>query len=90
MGDLMKLLKYSNRSAWYKNLPKLPVLLVAGADDPVGNYGKGPAKVYSELMLAGCSRVTLKLYEGARHELFNEYSREEFFGDIVGWLDGAV
>ena len=30
----------------------------------------------------------LKLYAGARHELFNETNREEVFADLIEWLDG--
>ena len=30
------------------------------------------------------------MYEGARHELFNETNKEEVFSDLVGWLDGAI
>ena len=30
--------------------------------------------------------MKLKLYEGARHELFNETNRDEVFSDLVEWL----
>ncbi len=64
----------------------MPTFVVSGDDDPVGNYGKGPAEVYSGLMLAGASNVSLKLYEGARHELFNETNSDEIFRDLLSWL----
>ena len=89
--ELFKMIGEVNSKAWFKDYPKeLPTLIVSGDTDPVGDYGRGPRKVYSELMLAGCSRVSLKLYEGARHELFNELDREVFFSDLVGWLNGAL
>ena len=89
--DLFGMIGEVNSSAWFKGYPKeLPTLIVSGEADPVGNYGKGPRKVYSELMLSGCSRVSLKLYPEARHELFNEFGREEFFIDLVSWLNGAL
>ena len=85
--DLFTALGECNKKAWYKAYPKdLPTLVISGDDDPVGNYGKGPAEVYRGLMLAGVSGVELKLYEGARHELFNESCREEYFADLTAWI----
>ena len=54
--------------------------------DPVGAYGKGPSFVYKHLLMEKCSRIRLKLYEGARHELFNEINRDEVFSDLVRWM----
>ena len=36
--------------------------------------------------MAGCSSLTLKTYEGARHELFNETCRDEVFADILAFI----
>lgn len=89
--ELFLALKKSNERAWYKSFPKqMPTLVVSGDMDPVGNYGKGPLEVANGLMVEGCTDVTLKLYPGARHELFNEINREEFFADLVEWLGGVV
>ena len=41
-------------------------------------------------MVSGVSDVSLKLYEGARHELFNETNRDEVFADMLTWIEGAV
>ena len=89
--ELFTALRDCNDKQWYKSYPKdMPTFVVSGDDDPVGNYGKGPAEVYSGLMLAGASNVSLKLYEGARHELFKESCREEYFADLTEWLEGVV
>ncbi len=89
--DLFWLLSSSNRKGWYSSLPKsMPMLVMSGEDDPVGNYGKGPRHVYKNLLLAGCADVTLKTYGKARHELFKEENRAEVFSDLVGWLDSAM
>ena len=85
MGDLMKLLKYSNRSAWYKNLPKLPVLLVAGADDPVGNYSKGVLEVEKKLKNRGHIARAI-IYKGARHEILNDFTYDEVKKDILEFV----
>ncbi|WXF91856.1 alpha/beta hydrolase [Curtobacterium flaccumfaciens pv. flaccumfaciens] len=33
------------------------------------------------------SDVTVQVYEGARHEVYNETNRAEVIGDLVAWLD---
>ena len=72
---------------WFKSYPKsMNTLILGGTMDPVGQYGRGCEKVYKKLLLEGASAVSIKLYEGARHELFNESCREEVFADILAWL----
>ena len=89
--DLFKMLRDSNSKSWFKEYPKeLPTLIVSGGMDPVGNYGAGPDYVYKTLLIEGCKSVELKIYEGARHELFNETNRAEVFSDLVRWLDGVI
>ena len=86
MGDLMRLLKYSNRAAWYKNLPKIPVLLVSGEVDPVGNYGKGVREVDAKLKKRGHD-VKCILYTGARHEIFNDFCYDQVRDDILEFIE---
>ncbi len=86
MGDLIRLMKRSNRAAWYKNLSKeLPVLLLSGEDDPVGNYGKGVRQVHAALLAQGLSADCI-LYEGARHEILNDNTYERVKADILAFL----
>ena len=73
MGDLMKLLKYCNRGAWYKNMPRIPMLLVAGSDDPVGNHSKGVLEVEKKLKKRGHNARAI-IYKGARHEILNDFT----------------
>ena len=83
MGDLIRLLKYSNDKTWYAALDKnLPVLLVSGEDDPVGNYGKGVKEVFDKLVATGHD-ARIKLYKGARHEILNDICREEVVRDLI-------
>ena len=81
-----------NRRAWAKSLPKeLPILLLAGDEDPVGDYGKGVTKVYNMLRNAGISDVSMKLYKGYRHEIMNESDiREEVFSDILDFTESKL
>ncbi len=73
-----------------KNLAKvpadLPVLFVSGAEDPVGDYGKGVVKAKEALEAAGVKDITLKLYPGLRHEILNESEKEKVKEDIYTWI----
>ena len=87
-ADLFRLLRDSNAKSWFQSYPKsLPTLLMSGTDDPVGGYGKGVGYVYKHLLLAGAGNVRLKMYEGARHELFKETNRQEVFSDIAAFVE---
>ncbi len=88
---LFSLLNTVSKKDWAQKVPKtLPVLLLSGDMDPVGNYGKGVRQVYDRLVQAGCERTVLKLYEGGRHEMHNETNRDEVFADILTFLEGAL
>ncbi len=70
-------------------IPKdLPILLISGAEDPVGDYGEAVRrifKVYKEDL--SLQHVNMKLYPGFRHELLQEIGRERVFEDLAGWIE---
>lgn len=67
-------------------MPKeLPVLFMAGREDPVGDYGRAVVKVCRSFRRLGMREVSLKLYENDRHELVNELDRELVWKDIQEW-----
>ncbi|NOJ71563.1 alpha/beta hydrolase [Paenibacillus alvei] len=85
--DFFKLLRNIHRPEVMNHIPKqLPILLIAGDDDPVGNYGKGVRKLADQYRQLGLEQVECKLYEGARHELLNETNRDEVTADCLAWL----
>ena len=85
--EMMTVVKHVNTDAWAAGMPKaLPMLVVAGAEDPVGNYGAGPQEVADRLKKAGAQKVLCKLYPGLRHEILNEINREEVYEDLYRWL----
>ena len=59
------------------------MLLISGAMDPVGNYGKGIRMIEKQLLRAGVSDLTVWIYPGARHELLNETNRDEVMREDV-------
>lgn len=86
--DLLTGVEFSNSTANAETLPKdLPLLIISGEMDPVGDFGKGVKKVYKLYTGAGIADVTLKLIPGARHELLNEINRKEVFEILANWLE---
>jgi alpha-beta hydrolase superfamily lysophospholipase len=68
----------------------LPVYVVVGADDPVGAGLTLVQPVVDRVLAAGLTDVTLRVYPGARHEVFNETNRAEVLTDLVAWLDAHL
>ncbi|MCI2061250.1 MAG: alpha/beta hydrolase [Eubacteriaceae bacterium] len=69
-------------------IPKdLPVLIVSGADDPVGDMGEGVKHVFEQYKKAGIVDVSMKLYEGDRHEILNELDKDVVFADLLEWIN---
>ena len=50
----------------------LPILLISGQDDPVGDAGKGVRAIYNRIKKTGMENVTLNLLPNARHDIFHE------------------
>lgn len=85
-GDLVRLLKYTNSPRWYKNLSReIPILLVSGEKDPVGNYGKGVREVHEKLKQSG-HNSTLVLYPEGRHEILNDTTYKKVKEDILQFI----
>lgn len=68
----------------------LPILLLSGTRDPVGENGRGVERLVTLYKQAGLSHVTLQLYPDARHELVNELNREIVTADLIAWVDAAL
>ena len=84
---VFELFKRCNDKKALNKIPKkLPVLIAAGTEDPVGNYGVAPQKVYDTYLNLDMTKVQLKMYKGARHELVNETNRESICKDLLNWI----
>ncbi len=71
-----------------ERIPKdLPIYLVSGQEDPVGNFGIGVKKLYSQLKKARIQDISITLFPGARHEILNEKQKEIVFAYLKKWLN---
>ena len=87
MGGLQFIASRANLAKMNKSTP---IYLLSGDRDPVGSMGAGVRKVEGMLRSAGCQDVTVKLYPGGRHEMFNEINRQEVFNDLIAWIESKL
>lgn len=84
---LFNTLSFIKRTENVKKIPRdLPIFMVAGSDDPVGNFGQMVQKVYKCYKKTGIRDISLKLYKNARHELLNELDKDQVYADLYTWL----
>ena len=86
--DMLGGIRFNQKPANLKKMDtSMPVLFIAGEDDPVGAMGKGVKRSCAAFQKAGMQDVTLKLYPGLRHEILNEKpQRDQITNDIETWL----
>ena len=65
----------------------MPVYVFSGERDPVGANIQG---LIGDLEAGGFTRLTTRIYPGARHETLNETNRDEVTRDLIAWLDGVA
>ncbi len=91
LRDMMKGIAYIEQPHNLALMKKrLPVLFIAGAEDPVGSCGKGVVRAVNEFKKAGMTDVSVKLYPDCRHEILNELNKQEVYDDICRWLAAYI
>lgn len=85
--DIMGLIHKINGKEWFEKVPKkLPILMVSGREDAVGEMGRGVRRAAAGLVKTEHD-VDLILYPGVRHALINEVNKEQVFRDIKNFLE---
>ncbi len=91
MNDLIKLNIAANSDEWYNSVAKdLKILLISGAMDPVGNYGKGVEEIYNKLISTGHKNTDIVLFNDARHEVLNELNKDEVYTCINNFIEKVI
>lgn len=76
--------------SWASKLPEnFPVLLISGAKDPIGMFGRGVLAVSDALVAEGIEPEVF-LYPADRHELLNEDDNEKVYGDILDFVKAVA
>lgn len=68
-----------------KTMARVPLLIYCGSDDSLGGE-KSVLKLGEAYINAGQDDVTVTVYPGGRHEMFNETNKEEVFDDVISWI----
>lgn len=84
MTGLKELYKNKNLS---KISPNEKILIIAGTEDPVGAFSKGPKSLRDMYRKLGVKDVNLILYPNMRHEILNEVEKDKVIFDIIQFLD---
>ncbi|MCR5669593.1 MAG: lysophospholipase [Butyrivibrio sp.] len=88
MAELLKRIQDTDKM---EDIPKnLHILITAGKEDPVGNYGEAPEKLYKLYKDVQIKDVELKLYDSMRHELQQEIGREQVYADQYEWIQRVL
>lgn len=86
---LSAMMRQSSRDAcknWNQNMP---VLLLYGEQDPVGDFGKGVQAFHNQMCKAGIRNITSQKFPNARHQILREEScgaAEQAKHAILTWL----
>lgn len=68
---------------WNLTRPSLPIRFISGAEDPCRVSDKALENAVEKMRQAGYKDVTLKTYQGMRHEILNETGRQTVWNDIL-------
>lgn len=89
--DLVRGLRDIHRPQALARIPKsLPIYVLSGSADPVGDRGEGPTALVNAYRSLGIKDLEFVLYPDARHELLNETNREEVMSNILLWLKARL
>ena len=86
--NLFRLMKMTYQKKGYLvSKPDLPIHFVSGSDDAVLGDELQWMKAIEFLREVGYTQVSGKLYEGLRHEIFNDLGREEVYADLLAFIE---
>lgn len=63
----------------------LPLLIMGGQDDPVGNFGKDAMKIHREFYKQRFQNLKVKIFHG-RHEMLHETEKNKVFAYLLTWM----
>lgn len=67
--------------------PMLPILFVAGKEDPCIGGVEGFTDSMDTLMKAGYKDISSRLFEASRHEILNDNEKDEVMEYVLEWME---
>ncbi len=91
--ELVRGLAKWSSPTWGDKIKDIPILIIAGAEDKIGGFGKGPKYYYRQLKSSKSAikhtKVSLQLVPNNKHEVLNERNKKETYGYLIDWLNNA-
>ena len=85
--DMMTAFLEANKKKNLERLNKdMPILILAGTDDPAGDFGRAPKHLYQVYKNQEMD-CRMRLYKGSRHEVLLDVDKQKVYRDIIKWLD---
>lgn len=85
--EMLSIMLFTGNFKNQKQMKKdVPILLISGDRDPVGNNGRGVKNTCQSFKKAGMKNITMKLFHGLRHDLFLEDRRADVSDYIYQWI----
>ncbi|MCU1404839.1 MAG: alpha/beta fold hydrolase [Glaciihabitans sp.] len=74
-----------------RSLPSdIPLLITIGSEDSLGGERSVRELAEDYINRSRLSDVTVTVYDGARHDLFNETNHQEVADDLIAWLNSRL
>lgn len=89
--SMMRGLSHAYKKSVLNNIPKdLPIFIMSGALDPLGQMGKKVKKLHAMYASLGLKNLTLRIYEGVRHELTSDPDKDTVLQDMAAFFGNNV
>lgn len=75
-----------DKKHWTSKKKQLPILFVAGEEDPCIGSVKKFNEAYIFMQKVGYTDIDHMLYKGKRHEILNETNKKEIYQAIFDWM----
>ena len=74
-----------NKKRYIKSDHRIPIFIISGSKDPVGENGKGVIRLYNFLSNI-FNNVSIEMVENARHEVFSEVNKEDNYKHLLNFI----
>ncbi|MCD8054601.1 MAG: alpha/beta hydrolase [Lachnospiraceae bacterium] len=86
---LRGMMRTGKQDAIEKIRMNLPILLLSGEKDPVGEMGKGVARIQNAFRKADMEKVSVRMYPG-RHDILHDSCGNDVLKDMGDWLESRM
>lgn len=88
--EVIKAFKRATSKNGVARINDIPVYIVAGKDDQLGECGDAAIDAAAEFGITGHNQVALKLYKDCCHDIIHDTCQDEFIADITQWIDANI